>query len=285
MKHKILSIGLILVFGGIMSIKCFAQNKLTRNQILDAVRTHQQDIDSVNISIGDSVICDSTTTKITLDVMNDSLAHNYSYRLIFSKKDIEVDVYNDDNNLYRSIFEYTDFTYENLKAKINKYNIRKIDSYNDACGGKENYIFRLYRGNKTYMSIENYNGRTNATAEFHDLIEEIKKLIPDISSVFLTCEEYEVTNDSVVSDTVDVNLILSDESIRFKNKGGEFKKVKVICNIEDWEILSYPNWITISRNDNEFVIESTKNNTKKHRTGILKVGCLGETKEISILQN
>lgn len=121
MKHKILSIGLILVFGGIMSIKCFAQNKLTRNQILDAVRTHQQDIDSVNISIGDSVICDSTTTKITLDVMNDSLAHNYSYRLIFSKKDIEVDVYNDDNNLYRSVFEYTDFTYENLKAKINKY--------------------------------------------------------------------------------------------------------------------------------------------------------------------
>lgn len=268
-----------------MSIKCFAQNKLTRNQILDAVRTHQQDIDSVSISIGDSVICDSTTTKITLDVMNDSLAHNYSYRLIFSKKDIEVDVYNDDNYLYRSVFEYTDFTYENLKAKINKYNIRKIDSYNDVCGGKENYIFRLYRGNKTYMSIENYNGRTNATAEFHDLIEEIKKLIPDISSVFLTCEEYEVTNDSVVSDTVDVNLILSDESIRFKNKGGEFKKVKVICNIEDWEILSYPNWITISRNDNEFVIESTKNNTKKHRTGILKVGCLGETKEISILQN
>lgn len=49
MKHKILSIGLILVFGGIMSIKCFAQNKLTRNQILDAVRTHQQDIDSVSI--------------------------------------------------------------------------------------------------------------------------------------------------------------------------------------------------------------------------------------------
>ena len=70
--------------------------------------------------------------------------------------------------MYRSVFEYTDFTYENLKAKINKYNIRKIDSYNDACGGKENYIFRLYRGNKTYMSIENYNGRTNATAEFHD---------------------------------------------------------------------------------------------------------------------
>ncbi len=43
MKHKILSIGLILVFGGIMSIKCFAQNKLTRNQILDAVRKAQLD--------------------------------------------------------------------------------------------------------------------------------------------------------------------------------------------------------------------------------------------------
>ena len=74
------------------------------------------------------MICDSTTTKITLDVMNDSLAHNYSYRLIFSKKDIEVDVYNDDNNLYRSVFEYTDFTYENLKAKINKYNMQNMYS-------------------------------------------------------------------------------------------------------------------------------------------------------------
>lgn len=284
MKHKILSIGLILVFGGIMSIKCLAQNRLTRNQILDAVRTHQQDIDSVSMSIGDSVICDSTTTKITLDVMNDSLAHNYSYRLIFSKKDIEVDVYNDDNYLYRSVFEYTGFTYENLKEKINNHNIKKVDSYNDTFGGKENNVLRLYRGNKAYMSIENYNGRTNATTGFHDLIEEIKKLAPDISVILSICEEYEVPQDSTISDTVVVNLFISDDLIRFKNKGGEFRKVKISCNIEDWEILSCPEWITISRNNNGIVIESTQNDTKKDRTGIIKVGCLGEIKEITILQ-
>ncbi len=270
-----------------LSISClnYAQNKLTRNQILNAVRTHQVNLDSLQTSVGDSVLCDSTTTRITLEVINDSTAHNHSYKFIFSKDDIEVDVYDGSTYLYRSTFEYKNYTYEKLKTKINKRNLKKIDSYDDSVITKENNVLRLYKGNKVYMSVESYNGRTNVTTGFHDLVKEIKKLVPDISSAFSMCDEYEELVDSISSDTTTISLVLSEESIRFKSKGGEFKKIKVTCNTNDWEVLECPGWLTFSRNkNNEIIIESSKNDTKDERNGVIKIGSLGEIKEIVVTQ-
>lgn len=276
---------IVFVFLMLFPIMGNAQNKLTRNQILNAVRTHQENLDSLQTSVGDSVLCDSTTTKITLEVVNDSTAHNHSYKFTFSKDDIEVDVYDGGTYLYRSTFEYKNYTYEKLKTKINKRNLKKIDSYDDSFITKENNILRLYKGNKVYMSVESYNGRTNVTTGFHDLVKEIKKLVPDISSAFSMCDEYEELIDSISSDTTTISLVLSEESIRFKSKGGEFKKIKVTCNTNDWEVLECPEWLTFSRNkNNEIIIESSKNDTKNERKGIIKIGCLGEITEIVVTQ-
>ena len=283
MNKVIRSITFLCLFA--VSNICSAQNKLTRNQILNAVRTHQMNLDSLQTSVGDSVLCDSTTTRITLEVINDSTTHYHSYKFIFLKDDIEVDVYDGSTYLYRSTFEYKNYSYEKLKAKINKRNLKKIDSYDDSVITKENNILRLYKGNKAYMSVESYNGRTNVTTGFHDLVKEIKKLVPDVSSVFSMCDEYEEFVDSISSDTTTISLVLSEESIRFKSKGGEFKKIKVTCNTNDWEVLECPEWLNYSRNkNNEIIIESSKNDTKKERIGIIKIGCLGEIKEIVVTQ-
>jgi len=283
MNKVIRSITFLCLFA--ISNICSAQNKLTRNQILNAVRTHQENLDSLQTSVGDSVLCDSTTTRITLEVINDSTAHNHSYKFIFSKDDIEVDVYDGGTYLYRSTFEYKNYSYEKLKAKINKRNLKKIDSYDDSVITKENNILRLYKGNKVYMSVESYNGRTNVTTGFHDLVNEIKKLLPDVSSIFSICEAYEELVDSVSSDTTTISIFLSEESIKFKSKGGEFKKIKVTSNTDDWEVLECPEWLTFSRNkNNEVIFESSKNDTKKERKGAVKIGCLGEIKEIVVIQ-
>lgn len=285
MKQIIVIIAGICVLSCVTSF-CYAQNKLTRNQILNAVRTHQMNLDSLQTSVGDSVSCDSTTTKITLEIINDSTAHFHSYKFIFSKDDIEVDVYDGSTYLYRSTFEYKNYSYEKLKAKINKRNLKKIDSYDDSIITKENNILRLYKGNKAYMSVESYNGRTNVTTGFHDLVKEIKKLVPDVSSIFSKCEAYEELVNSASSDTTTISLVLSEESIKFKSKGGEFKKIKVISNTDDWEVLECPEWITYSRNmNNEIIFESSKNETKMERKGVVRIGCLGEIKNIDITQN
>lgn len=283
MNKVIRSITFLCLFA--ISNICSAQNKLTRNQILNAVRTHQENLDSLQTSVGDSVLCDSTTTRITLEVINDSTAHFHSYKFIFSKDDIEVDVYDGGTYLYRSTFEYKNYSYKKLKAKINKRNLKKIDSYDDSVITKENNILRLYKGNKVYMSVESYNGRTNVTTGFHDLVNEIKKLLPDVSYIFSICEAYEELVDSVSSDTTTISLVLSEESIKFKSKGGEFKKIKVTNNTNDWEVLECPEWLTYSRNkNNEVIVESSKNDTKKERRGIIKIGCLGGVKEIVVIQ-
>lgn len=283
MNKVIRSITFLCLFA--ISNICSAQNKLTRNQILNAVRTHQENLDSLQTSVGDSVLCDSTTTRITLEVINDSTAHNHSYKFIFSKDDIEVDVYDGGTYLYRSTFEYKNYSYEKLKVKINKRNLKKIDSYDDSVITKENNILRLYKGNKAYMSVESYNGRTNVTIGFHDLVKEIKKLVPGVSSIFSICEAYEELVDSVSSDTTAISLVLSEESINFKSKGGEFKKIKVTSNTNDWEVLECPEWLSFSRNkNNEVIIESSKNDTNNERKGVFKIGCFGEIKEIVVIQ-
>ena len=64
----------------------------------------------------------------------------------------------------------------------------------------------------------------------------------------------------------------------------EYKKVKITCN-RDWELLAFPKWVIVSRNNyDEIVVESTKNNTSQKRIGEIEVGCLGEVKKITILQ-
>lgn len=275
---------IVFIFLMLLPIMVNAQNKLTRNQILNAVRTHQESADSIHVSSGDSIQCDSTTTKIILEVFNDSTANNHAYKLIFTKDEIEVDVCDGDNYLYRSTFEYGKSSYDKLKATINKRNLKKVDSYDDFVITKENNILRLYKGNKAYMSVESYNGRTNVTTGFHDLVKVIKKLVPDVSSAFSMCNAYELA-DSISSDTTTTSLVLSEESIRFKSKGGEFKKIKVTSNTNDWEVLECPEWLTFSRNNNnEVIIESSKNDTKNERKGVVTIGCLGEIKEIVVVQ-
>ena len=161
----------IVTIAGIFSVSgfSFAQNKLTRNQILNAVRTHQQNVDSVQVSVGDSVMCDSTTTKITLEVINDSVAKGNTYMLTFTKNEIEVNVYDANTTLYRSTFEYGSQSFGHVKDLINNQNLRKVDSYNDSAIAADSHILKLYRGTKSYMSVENYSGRTNVTHGFNEL--------------------------------------------------------------------------------------------------------------------
>lgn len=278
-----------IIFVGVFMAPYYsiAQNNLTRNQILNAVRTHQQNTNSVHVAVGDSVLCDSTTTKITLEVINDSVAKGNTYMLTFTKNEIEVDVYDSTTNLYRSTFEYGNSSFEEIKKMVNNQDLRKIDSYNDTVPTEGSHVLKLYRGSKIYMSVENYNGRTNVTQNFDSLVKDLKKMAPDIASVIRYCEvtaEIE-QNDSICNDTLSVTLSVNERAVAFKAKGGEFRKIKVTCSLDDWEILEHPDWLTISRNNkNEIILESAKNESRNKRTGIIRVGCLGEVVEIRVTQ-
>ena len=87
-------------------------------------------------------------------------------------------------------------------------------------------------------------------------------------------------------DTVKVVLSVNESVIKFKAKGGEFKKVKVICNFDDWKVVEHPEWITYSvSKDNEIVLEASKNPSKEERSGMIKIECRGESVSFAILQS
>lgn len=104
-------------------------------------------------------------------------------------------------------------------------------------------------------------------------------------------EESENQQDSIPAEVTqvkdirqDITLSFEKNHLTFKAKGGEFKKVKVLCNYEDWQVMEIPKWVTVSRNnDGELVVETEENTTEDERAGVVKVEC-GE-KEASLIIN
>lgn len=91
--------------------------------------------------------------------------------------------------------------------------------------------------------------------------------------------------DSVAKGNSQVVLSVSENVVKFKAKGGEFKKVKVKCNYSDWKVTEYPNWIDISiNNDNEIVMEANKKPNKEERSGMVKIVCHDVNVSFAIIQ-
>ena len=82
----------------------------------------------------------------------------------------------------------------------------------------------------------------------------------------------------------DVQLSIDCTYLKFKGKGGEFKKAKIECNYPDWEITENPKWVNCSKNDGEIVVEAIKNPTKKERSGSIIIECGDKSVTLTIIQ-
>lgn len=95
----------------------------------------------------------------------------------------------------------------------------------------------------------------------------------------------EAKADPIVVDTVrevvsvvetkreDVVLSLSGDHLKFDDKAGDFQKIMVICNYDDWKVSNKPEWITIAVNGKELVIEASENPDENERAGVIEVSC------------
>lgn len=83
----------------------------------------------------------------------------------------------------------------------------------------------------------------------------------------------------------DVTLSLDCTYLKFKGKGGEFKKARVICNYPDWTVTQKPEWVNCSKNDDgEIVVEADKNPTKEERSGVVIIECGDKSVSLTIIQ-
>lgn len=278
MKKIILALLPVFCF----SMSLYGQGKLTRNQVLDAIRNHQQHSDTITVADTDTIKCDSRTTSIELYVSNDSCAMGYSYLVSCSNDGVELTIYDQDNVIYRSIYDYSGDSYSDLKTKINKLPIVKISSEKDDEYLGIDKIIRFYRGESIHESIESYSGRTNANKEFHTCSSLIKSFVPEIKEILFNLES---APDTLACDSTVIDLSFDVDIIRFKAKGNEFKKVKVNCTKDNWSILEGPEWITYSlNNNNEIILESKPNDSKSKREGDIIVICGIIKKLIHIIQ-
>lgn len=82
----------------------------------------------------------------------------------------------------------------------------------------------------------------------------------------------------------DVQLSTDCTYLKFKGKGGEFKKAKIICNYSDWKIAEKPDWVKCSKNEDEVVVECEKNTKKDERSGSIIIECGDKNITITIIQ-
>lgn len=105
-------------------------------------------------------------------------------------------------------------------------------------------------------------------------------------------ESVVVVQDTTVVDSTavepakrDVRLSVDCVYLKFKGKGGEFKKVKVMCNYPDWKVTEKPEWINCSVNDDsEIVVEAEKNPLKEERSGVLTIECDDQRASFTVIQ-
>lgn len=85
-------------------------------------------------------------------------------------------------------------------------------------------------------------------------------------------------------DKKDIQLSIDCTYLKFKGKGGEFKKTKIKCNYPDWEIVAKPDWVNCSKNDDELVVEVKKNPNKEERSGSIIIECGDKSVTLIIIQ-
>lgn len=83
----------------------------------------------------------------------------------------------------------------------------------------------------------------------------------------------------------DVTLSIDCTYLKFKGKGGEFKKAKVNCNYPDWEIIEKPDWVNCSKNKDELVVEAERNTDKEERSGSVIINCGNKSVTLTIIQD
>lgn len=116
-------------------------------------------------------------------------------------------------------------------------------------------------------------------------IEKEKQQVPQPSSA-ATNQDENKPDDATVDERDDVQISFDKTYVKFKGKGGEFQKVKVVCNYDDWEVVEAPEWINYSRSENNgLVIEATQNPNKVERSGVLKISCGGTDASLTIIQS
>lgn len=126
----------------------------------------------------------------------------------------------------------------------------------------------------TIALIKKNNAQDEGTATRERIEKEIVDSLTAISR-----------SETKKKDTEKVVLDVSESVVKFKAKGGEFKKIKVTCNFDDWAVTEHPDWIAYSiSKDNEIVLEAYENPTKEERTGMVKVECRGTIETFAVLQ-
>ncbi len=157
-------------------------------------------------------------------------------------------------------------TVSSQKKAISYFNKAKVcyDSKNkkDLCDQQikacKNIIAQLSKKTTRPSTVPKSGGETHAPSSTSPDVKEAKK---------------------------NVQLSIDRAYLKFKGKGGEFKKAKIICNYADWVIVEKPDWVNCSRNEeSEIVIEVEKNPSKNERSGVIVIECGNESVSLTIIQ-
>lgn len=94
------------------------------------------------------------------------------------------------------------------------------------------------------------------------------------------------SNNPPVQKIKEITLSIAKVYVKFKGKGGEFQKVKVECNDDNWAVSDCPSWVHYSINsEKEIVLEVDKNpSNKEERSGTLAIKCGDKSATLTIIQ-
>ena len=83
---------------------------------------------------------------------------------------------------------------------------------------------------------------------------------------------------------IDVHLSVSPTIIEFAAKGGKYLEVTIECNVEEWEVVSSPEWISYTSASDKLLIKAERNKEKSERAGVIILKSQDKEAEIIVKQ-
>ena len=86
---------------------------------------------------------------------------------------------------------------------------------------------------------------------------------------------------------VEIQLFVEPSRLDFKAKpkSGFKQDVKVTCNVEEWSVVSQPDWITVYTANGKIAVEASSNDGSENRSGLITVRAGDKVAQIIVNQD
>lgn len=128
-------------------------------------------------------VCNSNTTSISVEVTNPTENDFNPHVMTADKSGVNLKIYNSEGVVFNKTYQYKDYSFEKLIAKVKSAKLRKVKLHGETLAGCNTSILKFNNSRGTYFTLTDDAGKMDYEGEFDDILIDIIDQIPDFNTL------------------------------------------------------------------------------------------------------